>query len=350
MSSARVLRTPTLRDAPEDSDFRQWIEERDSRIALPETFLANYHEPLDDYVAESWLPLPQTSQSWGSNIDPRNQWSPDVSTIISNPFGFSREEQDASLYTSSQQNLSSQSPINAPQYEFCRPHAENSHAYQPPVESVNPPYGDAYHFQTPHTTHSEPNYPVYGTASFQTQPTNTHPDLKLQHYGLELILEQPTNLWATLSETTAFPKPEPSTKVQPVSKVSEPDRLPLGLILDWSSCDVSSAPTPDGSNSPILIPKRKASKESVTKNNSSEAPQLSECVDVFENAPGALASVKRRKKLDPPVRKAAREVRKAGACHQCRFRKRTVSCLPNYRLERRLRSHSVRQAHHVRRA
>jgi hypothetical protein len=29
--------------------------------------------------------------------------------------------------------------------------------------------------------------------------------------------------------------------------------------------------------------------------------------------------------LDAPVRKAARDVRKAGACHQCRFRKRTVS-------------------------
>lgn len=52
---------------------------------------------------------------------------------------------------------------------------------------------------------------------------------------------------------------------------------------------------------------------------------ISDCVDVFENEPGALKNVKRRKKLDAPVRKAAREVRKAGACHQCKFRKRTVS-------------------------
>ena len=52
---------------------------------------------------------------------------------------------------------------------------------------------------------------------------------------------------------------------------------------------------------------------------------MSDFVVVFENAPGALASVKKRKKLEAPVRKAAKDVRRAGACHQCRFRKRTVS-------------------------
>ena len=66
--------------------------------------------------------------------------------------------------------------------------------------------------------------------------------------------------------------------------------------------------------------------EPVTKKPRGETPQkdLAKFVVVFENAPGALATVKRRRKLDPPVRKAARDVRKAGACHQCRFRKRTV--------------------------
>jgi hypothetical protein len=62
------------------------------------------------------------------------------------------------------------------------------------------------------------------------------------------------------------------------------------------------------------------------KSTSIEA-ELDDFVVVFENAPGALATVKRRRKLDAPVRKAARDVRKAGACHQCRFRKRTVSQL-----------------------
>jgi len=52
---------------------------------------------------------------------------------------------------------------------------------------------------------------------------------------------------------------------------------------------------------------------------------MADFVVVFENAPGALASVKKRKKLEAPVRKAAKDVRRAGACHQCRFRKRTVS-------------------------
>jgi hypothetical protein len=78
----------------------------------------------------------------------------------------------------------------------------------------------------------------------------------------------------------------------------------------------------------VPIPKRKAQDDA----SKIQAPwpdttqkDISECVDVFENAPGALKTVKRRKKLDAPVRKAAREVRKAGACHQCKFRKRTVS-------------------------
>ncbi len=101
---------------------------------------------------------------------------------------------------------------------------------------------------------------------------------------------------------------------------------------------------PTTSKSPSTIPKvpkrklalsepkpKKASSESKTKKSRVSSPlpttqrQLSEFVVVFENAPGALANVKRRRRLDGPVRKAAKAVRKAGACHQCRFRKRTVS-------------------------
>ncbi|CAG8975956.1 hypothetical protein HYALB_00007087 [Hymenoscyphus albidus] len=91
---------------------------------------------------------------------------------------------------------------------------------------------------------------------------------------------------------------------------------------------------------PVAPPKRKRASPDPAppKRSRTNDPQknLSEFVVVFENAPGALSTVKHRRKLDAPVRKAARDVRKAGACHQCRFRKRTcstgtpcMSCLKN---------------------
>lgn len=56
-----------------------------------------------------------------------------------------------------------------------------------------------------------------------------------------------------------------------------------------------------------------------------KARQLEEFLVVFESTPGAMTTVKKRKKLAAPVRKAALTTRQIGACHQCRFRKRTVS-------------------------
>jgi len=90
-------------------------------------------------------------------------------------------------------------------------------------------------------------------------------------------------------------------------------------------------PTATPIPTPIPVSKRKhescspaPSPQAKRGRNAPAEDSLADFVVVFENAPGALASVKRRRKLDAPVRKAAKAVRKAGACHQCRFRKRTV--------------------------
>lgn len=99
--------------------------------------------------------------------------------------------------------------------------------------------------------------------------------------------------------------------------------------LDWSPTASEEQSLSRDSSLPYREPiiKRKIESPSPTISNLSTRPQnnMSDFVVVFENAPGALASVKKRKKLEAPVRKAAKDVRRAGACHQCRFRKRTVS-------------------------
>ncbi|CZR58722.1 uncharacterized protein PAC_08614 [Phialocephala subalpina] len=122
-----------------------------------------------------------------------------------------------------------------------------------------------------------------------------------------------------------------------------PNVLSASLALDWSMNNQTTSETTISREAETLpLPKRRhvspgppPAKKS--RQAASEA-ELAEYVGVFENAPGALTTVKKRKKLDGAVRKAAQDVRKAGACHQCRFRKRTcstgtpcTSCLKNGR-------------------
>lgn len=99
--------------------------------------------------------------------------------------------------------------------------------------------------------------------------------------------------------------------------------------LNWSPTAAEEQSLSADSSLPYREPvtKRKLESSPSTSSNISSPPHqnMSDFVVVFENAPGALASVKKRKKLEAPVRKAAKDVRRAGACHQCRFRKRTVS-------------------------
>lgn len=136
--------------------------------------------------------------------------------------------------------------------------------------------------------------------------------------------------------------PRTSATSRPASD-TVPNVLSASLALDWSMNNKTTPETPI-SHIEIDIPfskKRHTSPGPPPAKKSRQAvPQteLAEYVGVFENAPGALTTVKKRKKLDGAVRKAAQDVRKAGACHQCRFRKRTcstgtpcTSCLKNGR-------------------
>jgi hypothetical protein len=58
---------------------------------------------------------------------------------------------------------------------------------------------------------------------------------------------------------------------------------------------------------------------------SKRAASFEEYVTTFAAAPGAVAKVKRRRKLDEKTRASFKQTRKIGACLECRFRKRSVS-------------------------
>ncbi|KAH6677707.1 hypothetical protein B0J14DRAFT_475993 [Halenospora varia] len=134
--------------------------------------------------------------------------------------------------------------------------------------------------------------------------------------------------------------PLSATETEGSDRTSEPPltkNLPRNL--EWHPNDPVPNQVQQQVQPTAAVSKRKRTSPEPTQKRSKPAvaqDSLSEFVLVFENAPGALSSVKHRRKLDAPVRKAARDVRKAGACHQCRFRKRTcstgtpcVTCLKN---------------------
>ncbi|KAE8442719.1 hypothetical protein EG329_002910 [Mollisiaceae sp. DMI_Dod_QoI] len=147
--------------------------------------------------------------------------------------------------------------------------------------------------------------------------------------------------WIAFTPRLSFTPHQPASDTIPKLTAS---RIPAtNPTLNWP---ITSQTIPNVSNpcndDATPMPKRKhtSSTPPHAKKTRRAMPQveLAEYVGVFENAPGALNTVKKRKKLDGSVRKAAQDVRKAGACHQCRLRKRTcsigtpcTSCLKNGR-------------------
>ncbi|KAF4627496.1 hypothetical protein G7Y89_g10656 [Cudoniella acicularis] len=164
-------------------------------------------------------------------------------------------------------------------------------------------------------------------------PSKSNPEVKTIHSS-EVDHKQPPSSPTPTRTQEVVAHDDISTHTVDASATSEPP-----CESKWNPNDTLSKPQSRQSAVPVTISKRKrTSPEPAPKKSRSGVTQknISEFVLVFENAPGALSSVKHRRKLDAPVRKAARDVRKAGACHQCRFRKRTcstgtpcVTCLKN---------------------
>jgi len=323
------------RDAGEYEQQREWettdVRGREPRVALKETSYAVYQQQhtFNDYIAESWLP--QTAPTWSRSLAASNengtghdhQWSHEP-LEFSKQFDAPRQDHGLVLNTAFDYMLPEpeRSPTVSTEYEFATS-CSDSHTYQPSeVNHLPQEYGINYHSQTPQSSYHQPAPSIYET-SFQVQP-NTYPNI----HKYVFMQDQHIPQWSPSTADTFLQESNASIS----NKSGSPTLPSRGLTLDWSICDQSSSNSMKGNNHffTLPVPKRKASYEAPSTTTTNKWVDLSkkditECVDVFENAPGALAGIKRRRKLDAPVRKAAREVRKAGACHQCRFRKRTVS-------------------------
>jgi hypothetical protein len=256
------------------------------------------------FVAQSWPPQP--SPMWAETYSSHFNWQ---SQEIFN--------QEHGVYTSEDPNLGSPQYKYEPAASFAEP--SYPQPYAQPINQVS----SEFRTPCPPQTRQTETQPLYSNLPPSDGPEYPHlyaygtdPHPPISYDATWLPIENETR--RTSIHVTSGPVPD----------LTAPETSSEALVLDWSTSDQVSPVTTNLPTYQAIIPKRKhASPEPVAKKNkpASSQDELDEFVVVFENAPGALASVKRRRKLDAPVRKAARDVRKAGACHQCRFRKRTVS-------------------------
>jgi hypothetical protein len=261
------------------------------------------------FMAQSW-PL-QPSILWNEACTSHLNWQADSfrSEILT---------QDGVLYASENSTLESA------QYKY-EPSAVSNAApsylqqYVSPVNDVSVEYSTS----CPSQTTQDAAQPLYTNIPTSDGPGYSH------QFGYSTYLHSPMS-----HDAARMPIGNDTIRSTHTSSAPLPDLDALevpskGLVLDWSTSGQVAGPSTTNvtSSYQAIIPKRKhTSSEPVAKKKPSPSQdELDEFIVVFENAPGALASIKRRKKLDAPVKKAARDVRKAGACHQCRFRKRTVS-------------------------
>jgi hypothetical protein len=338
----RAKATRTRPKQVRHDEQRRLIDEANAGFSLSDTFLVNYQDHVDEFVAQSWLPDVSASASWNSAGASQSLWSHDVSstlmhfdaghgmghdTVFYSRPGRQSQDQTTSQHAGSEQDdaayLNVQDGIYQPRMQSRNEHTEG--------------YEGAYHSQTPQAP--QPLQHQHQSINNATlSPQVVVPNLEAAGYPpnylhrsncADLYQQGHHPNWApAFSETNQidnFVNCFPNLEVQAVPVPH------AGLTLDWSASNQPSAPTPVSNLSyPKEVTKRKPpSSGPKAKKIRSAAPDsakgLSQFVVVFENEPGALATVKRRRKLDAPVRKAAKDVRKAGACHQCRFRKRTVS-------------------------
>jgi hypothetical protein len=322
MSQSGIGRSPTTKDGrPKRNEPRPWVQGPDPGVSLSDTFLVNYQNDFEDYIEESWLP--STSAPWSTAAASLNVWSHDASQI---PMSFDASGHESTLYASRSEVYRDRAQPNKAQYEDA--HGKSiveSLQYQPHVQSITqitPGYGSDYRVQSPQTRLHQSHTSSCANSSFHAQPASEYSNFHA--YNTIPLQQRHTQSWSPAFEHPQYSSVTADTPVQSLDSSSAPSILDLPTSrrqprYSNSGCDLSF---------PLAVSKRRpASTEPATKKSRADVPQsdLSEFVIVFENSPGALASVKRRRKLDAPVRKAAKDVRKAGACHQCRFRKRTVS-------------------------
>lgn len=337
-----MIRSESQRKLGGNDEYAHYAQDTTSKHHSPveyyHTFSVSSDNSLDEFIAQSWIPEPLLDLSWNDIRDVQDQWQHTMSLSSQDDLSAHQIQTFAYPMSSNDSAISVGHSFDEFESQIALKEACGAAAYQPCIPAVNHnagEYGRDYPSQTPQlavtipTEHAYPSsipssmhriipsnhalagYPDTGLLSF-----NCDDDLNLATTDVTwvpFIPDQPQQHHVATTTTTS-PKPKKTTSSS------------VGLALDWSTSE-QPPETFIKQQKPSLpsAPKRKYTSPRSSTEEVQPDCHLEECVGVFENAPGALATVKKRKKLDAPVRKAARDVRMAGACHQCRFRKRTCS-------------------------
>lgn len=304
-----------VRGLTKDESSRTFHDERSSSSPLTESLTDSRFDTVD--VCTTQLYFPAQFESWNGFSD----WSHDGSTLVNETWPY--QDQPYSGMTdvwtppltdcrtdssgSVDSKLLESTPFNS------NPHANRTEQLSPSQVST-PQVRDHYMYHPQRNLQSQDKGRHHSVSQYHTDVQNQNRLLDSDWMGFSPRSIATSHLVSDTKPNLTFSKPT-SPKISP----------------EWPPYHQAIAETPFSSNDiDTLILKRKhlspgppAAKKSRHINSQAK---LAEYVGVFENEPGALTTVKKRKKLDGAVRKAAQLIRKAGACHQCRFRKRTV-CL-----------------------
>ncbi|TAQ83156.1 hypothetical protein B7494_g8521 [Chlorociboria aeruginascens] len=270
---------------------RQWeqqeqrIDGDDGNLTVSDTFITSYNDELNDVNAQSWhqtVPLPWVDSS-------EQAWSNNMPSLM--PFDTaSMTEGERVLYNNGYRSDYLKGPPYYP-YEYTPPQQQHTGPminvpFQLPSNALYSNYEAAYSERIPPQLIGPPTTQRNVPSSFVNTTSENIPSSSMELSSTEkgLTSNQTSSLSVSSSSSIPTLKRRPPTSTPPRKKKIQAD--------------------------------------------SNYAPKdLEGFVVVFENAPGALASVKRRKKLEAPKREAAKDVRRAGSCLQCRFRKRTeIKC------------------------
>ncbi|KAL3419924.1 hypothetical protein PVAG01_08423 [Phlyctema vagabunda] len=287
--------------------------EGELNFSLSNNYQTDYYDASEAYITEGWNTA--ATAGW---LMPQQDWIPTDSFPIA-----SRSREDPSLYVPVPGSAARDQYVPLPYEAVPVPNVygiqQHPSRVQPQLPQVLPSStGADYQFQTPEDQSS-------GYASFESlgphhhhnhhPHAHTYPDdisppaFQVQEWSTPYLSNGIDNM-PLMSNSSDPTVPEPS--LSPAST-----HQPTVQFHDESSAYFASEEKKKPAQRPVKKRTRVLTPD--------PEPDINEFVVVFETAPGALANVKRRRKLDAPVRKAAKEVRKAGACHQCRFRRRTCS-------------------------
>lgn len=296
------------------------LTDTSNTLQYTDPFAPYHQQEIDSILALGVSTASYPLTSWPAYAIPQNNWPHETGALGNTQLSFLRNGSESHHMSSSNYNWD---PVSASGFQNVVPaysgvvnqntlsyeekpllHTRPSQTqYQP--HRFNSPAVPA--FYADNLAYAEP----YTTCVFKESFAESWiPDTTASNQDLNpntTLIAEPHAIRKHSGTTTPIPLPDLTTSRQS----SE------------TSLSLSTVNTP-----PPSAPKRKRDTTSpAPKKAARPGPQngFENLVVVFENAPGALNTVKHRRKLDAPVRKAARAVRKAGACHQCRFRKRTVS-------------------------